>query len=67
MADDQASAAGRTRPTGESEAARRKRLDEVFGDVLPETTNDERDDRDDRGGDATDRWLREQVPPHHGG
>jgi hypothetical protein len=66
MADDQASAAGRARPTGESEAVRRKRLDEVFGDVLPETTNDERDDRD-HGGDATERWLREQVPPHHGG
>jgi hypothetical protein len=50
----------------EAEAARRRRLDEVFGDVLPETTSDERDDRD-AGGDDSDRWLREQVPPHHGG
>ena len=60
---------GDARPSAEAEAeaARRRRLDEVFGDVLPETTSDERDDRDDRGGDATDRWLREQVPPHHGG
>ncbi|MDX6358528.1 MAG: hypothetical protein QOH37_1582 [Nocardioidaceae bacterium] len=66
MADDQATPAGRARPGRESEVARRKRLDEVFGDVLPETTNDERDDRD-AGGDASDRWLREQVPPHHGG
>ncbi len=51
-----------------TETARKRRLDEVFGDVLPETTNDERDDRDDRdpGDDASDRWLREQVPPHHG-
>ncbi len=64
MADDQASSVARV--GRESEAARRKRLDEVFGDVLPETTNDERDDRD-AGGDASDRWLREQVPPHHGG
>ena len=44
---------------------RRKRRAEVFGDVLPETTRDERDDRPRRD-DATDRWLREQVPPHHG-
>jgi hypothetical protein len=65
MADDQASSAGPARPDRESTAARRRRLDEVFGDVLPETTNDERDDRD-AGADASDRWLREQVPPHHG-
>jgi hypothetical protein len=52
-------------PARESEADRRRRLDEVFGDVLPETTNDERDDRD-AGAETSDRWLREQVPPHHG-
>jgi hypothetical protein len=46
-------------------AARRRRLDEVFGDVLPETTSDERDDRD-RDAESSDRWLREQIPPHHG-
>jgi hypothetical protein len=59
---------GDARPSAEAEAeaARRRRLDEVFGDVLPETTSDERDDRD-AGGDASDRWLRDQVPPHHGG
>jgi hypothetical protein len=59
---------GEARPSAEAEAeaARRRRLDEVFGDVLPETTSDERDDRD-AGGDASDRWLRDQVPPHHGG
>jgi hypothetical protein len=60
---------GDARPSAEAEAARRRRLDEVFGDVLPETTNNKSDDRDDRdaGGDASDRWLRDQVPPHHGG
>jgi hypothetical protein len=57
---------GDARPSADAEAARLRRLDEVFGDVLPETTNDERDDRD-AGGEAADRWLREQVPPHHGG
>lgn len=45
---------------------RRRRLAEVFGDTLPETTSDERDpggSGDERG---TDAWLRSQVPPHHG-
>ena len=48
-----------------SDWERRKRRAEVFGDVLPETTSDERDDApaQEKG---TDRWLREQVPPHHG-
>ena len=48
-----------------SDWERRKRRAEVFGDALPDTTSDERDDRPRRD-DATDRWLREQVPPHHG-
>lgn len=49
-------------------AARKRRLAEVFGDVLPEQTSDDRDPggaaSDQR---ATDDWLRAQVPPHHGG
>jgi nucleoside-diphosphate-sugar epimerase len=47
------------------EAARRRRLAEVFGDVLPSTTGDERGgaDHQEAGRDA---WLRSQVPPHHG-
>ena len=53
-----------------SEAERRRRLDELFGDVLPETTSDEREpdphDRADGGESPADAWLREQVPPHHG-
>jgi hypothetical protein len=65
-----------TRPVGspddadrvESAAERRARLDRVFGDVLPETTSDERDPdvrrRDEP--DAGEEWLRAQVPPHHG-
>lgn len=54
---------GRSR---EPEWARRRRLAEVFGDVLPDTTRDERDPRA-TGDSASDHWLREQVPPHHGG
>ena len=48
-------------------ARRRARLAEVFGDVLPETTSDERDpDVRPEGESASDDWLRTQVPPHHG-
>ncbi|NYI99777.1 hypothetical protein HNR19_000476 [Nocardioides thalensis] len=55
-------------PEKESDWQRRKRLAEIFGDVLPETTRDERDaDKGDRGDEsASDRWLKSQVPPHHG-
>ena len=53
---------------GESDWERKRRLARIFGDVLPETTRDERDDAEasdtrERGSDA---WLRAQVPPHHG-
>lgn len=51
-----------------SDWERRKRRAEVFGDVLPDTTSDERD-QDDAAPvqeKSADRWLREQVPPHHG-
>jgi hypothetical protein len=45
-----------------AEAARRRRLDEIFGDVLPEVTGDER-----RGADPDrDRWFQDNRPPHHG-
>jgi hypothetical protein len=54
----------------ETDWERRRRLAEVFGDVLPETTSDERDQPSaapSSGSESgTDRWLREQVPPHHG-
>ncbi|HWD06864.1 MAG TPA: hypothetical protein VG674_30925 [Amycolatopsis sp.] len=41
--------------------ARRRRVDEVFGDVLPETTSDERG----LTGDTPDSWYLENRPPHH--
>ena len=53
----------------ESDWQRRRRLAAVFGDVLPDTTSDERDPEataEASGEDAGDRWLRSQVPPHHG-
>ncbi len=56
----------RPRQPEESAEARRRRIADVFGDVLPDTTADEQDPEgsDDRG--DGDSWLRAQVPPHHG-
>ena len=46
-------------------AAREDRRRQVFGDVLDGATLDDRPEpRDPPGGD---RWLQENVPPHHGG
>lgn len=52
----------------QAEAARRRRLRErVFGEVLPDTTSDERyGGRPESGGRDDDDWLRSNVPPHHG-
>ncbi len=53
----------------EPDWARQRRLAEVFGDVLPDTTGDERDPADVAERGATERgdaWLKDQVPPHHG-
>jgi len=47
-----------------TEVERQRRLTRVFGDVLPETTSDDRVDGE--RGPAADEWLRRQVPPHHG-
>jgi hypothetical protein len=64
--------AGSDRPErsekSETDWERRKRLAAVFGDVLPETTSDERDADEPPAADSvrTDEWLRSQVPPHHG-
>jgi hypothetical protein len=60
-------AAGAGEPSEASEWQRRRRLAEIFGDVLPETTGDEREERAPRTESANDAWLRAQVPPHHGG
>ncbi len=62
---DDGEPAGATEP----EWQRRRRLAAVFGDVLPETTSDERDHDTADTADAEaagERWLRAQVPPHHG-
>jgi hypothetical protein len=53
--------------TPQDEAERKRRLAEVFGDVLPETTSDERDEASGESEGSRDAWYRDQVPPHHGG
>ena len=53
--------------SGPDEQSRRRLRDKVFGDVLPETTGDERDQssgESERSGN--EEWLRSNVPPHHG-
>jgi hypothetical protein len=51
----------------ERESARDRRLDRVFGEVLPDATADDRPDQRDQDADEQDRWLRENRPPHHDG
>ena len=48
------------------EAARRRRRAQVFGDVLPDGTRDERGDGWGDRESGSDEWLRGEVPPHHG-
>ncbi|QGK68651.1 hypothetical protein GIY23_02955 [Allosaccharopolyspora coralli] len=52
-----------------SETERARRLAEVFGDVLPDTTSDERRSGstgdEPEGRDESERWYRENRPPHH--
>ncbi len=51
-------------PAVESDWERKRRLARIFGDVLPDTTSDEREEPSDKR--SGDTWLKEQVPPHHG-
>ncbi len=48
---------------------RKQRLADIFGEVLPETTSDERTPSDSRSAAGDDaarmRWYRENRPPHH--
>lgn len=52
------------REAARAERERKRRLAEIFGEVLPEGT---RDDAEEPGeGRTSEEWLRRQVPPHHG-
>jgi hypothetical protein len=52
-------------PETATERQQRERRERIFGEVLPESTQDDTDDRPDEHADD-DAWLRSQVPPHHG-
>ncbi|WP_096499519.1 hypothetical protein [Mycobacteroides stephanolepidis] len=41
-------------------------IDRIFGQAMPSLGPDERDVNDSRGVHESDRWLRDNVPPHHG-
>jgi hypothetical protein len=42
---------------------RRPPVADVFGDVLPDVTSDERDP--ERTGSGDDTWFEDNRPPHH--
>lgn len=50
----------------DSKRPSRHAVNKIFGDPLPETTSDERDEKSSDGDAEYDAWLRENVPPHHG-
>lgn len=49
----------------ESAIDRKRRLHRVFGDVLPDSTSDDRADQGNEEPDERDQWLRDNRPPHH--
>ena len=57
--------AGAGDPTPTPDFRERRRLDEIFGEILPTVTSDERDPEPADGADR-ERWYRENRPPHHG-
>lgn len=57
--------------TAQERAERRRRMAEIFGDVIPEQTSDDTAESGDRADRRTaekeqEDWLERQVPPHHG-
>jgi hypothetical protein len=51
-------------PRPGSAQARQRRLADVFGDVLPDTTSDEQAEGG-RATDESDLWYHQNRPPHH--
>ncbi|MGH3432619.1 MAG: hypothetical protein ACRDQB_07270 [Thermocrispum sp.] len=42
-----------------------RRLHDVFGEVLPETTSDEREQRSSSDEAGREEWMQANRPPHH--
>jgi hypothetical protein len=40
-------------------------VNKIFGDALPEITTDERDIASPDDDAEHERWLRDNIPPHH--
>jgi len=55
---------GEAKDAAAAAAAARRRRAEVFGEVLPESTGDDRAQPGEES--SSDEWLRRNVPPHHG-
>ncbi len=55
-------------PSGDESGGKptRRRLDDVFGDVLPDASRDDRPDQPDHPSQEDDDALLRDVPPHHG-
>ncbi|WP_078343512.1 hypothetical protein [Mycobacteroides immunogenum] len=51
---------------GEGTSTSNADIDRIFGQTVPSLGPDERDVNDSRGANEDDRWLRDNVPPHHG-
>jgi hypothetical protein len=49
----------------DAEPRSRQAVNKIFGDPIPDTTRDERDDGASAEDAERDRWLRDNVPPHH--
>jgi hypothetical protein len=49
----------------DAEPPSRHAVNKIFGDPIPDTTRDERDDGASAEDAERDRWLRDNVPPHH--
>jgi hypothetical protein len=43
----------------------RDAVNKIFGDALPESTTDDLEPNAERDADLHDRWLRDNIPPHH--
>lgn len=50
---------------GDQSKRRRDAIDDIFGAELPQTSADERDAPSPEDDAERDRWLRENLPPHH--
>jgi hypothetical protein len=44
----------------------RDSVNKIFGSEIPQESSDERDPDAERGDVDRERWLRDNIPPHHG-